>query len=88
MIAVDVIAKENGYYIENFKDLKKVNAAIVNGEKVAFVGDKFPKLQETDSIIKVHGIKDAHHVSACVLIKDGSYDVPDIPYVVFRKILF
>jgi len=48
--AVEMLAKDNGWLIEPFALIKKVNSAIVNGEKVMIYSDAVLDLEPTDHI--------------------------------------
>jgi len=86
VISIDMVAKECGCFIENVKDLKKVSAALVNGEKVCFVIDKDAKTIPKLEIYAKRCIKAAGKPDAFVYITDKDIGtLPDKPYVILRR---
>jgi len=83
VISLDVIAKDYGYYIENAGDLKRVSAALVNGENVQFILDEDV---EQISLLKDY-IKDYDdsEVDAFVYLTDKEIKKPsEKPYIILR----
>ncbi|QSZ28086.1 cobalt-precorrin 5A hydrolase [Aceticella autotrophica] len=83
LIAIDVIAKEKGYYIENFEAVKKINSALVNGDKVVFIIDKEEKKFFND-IPCIELSNDTGNASACVYVTAKNIKPAKIPFVILR----
>lgn len=84
---IDVLAKKLGLYIDNFIDLKRVSACLVNGEKVAIsMGMDFPreKLAHLPGITEVVSNVIPEDAKGCVFVTDEKVSPPPVPYVILR----
>ncbi|WP_273702687.1 cobalt-precorrin 5A hydrolase [Thermoanaerobacter sp. A7A] len=83
VISLDVIAKDYGYQIENIEDLKKVSAALVNGENVRFVFDE--DVEEIPLLKDYVKNDDDGEVDAFVYVTDKEIKkLLEKPYVILR----
>lgn len=81
--AIDVIARDYGYYIENIADLKRVNSALANGKRVAVMAtEEIEKIPELKDYIKNGNEEEAE---ALVYITDRDIKKPlGKPYVILK----
>lgn len=85
--SIDVLAKKLGLYIDNFSDLPKVSACLVNGEKLALSVEKGFPYEKLAHLIKRSEVfshdlpKDAE---AAVFVTDEEILPPPVPYVILR----
>jgi len=81
--AIDIIARDFKYYIENEKDLKKISSALVNGENVRFIFEEQSKLIKK---LEKHINNDFNdNADAFVYITEKEIDVIDNkPFIILR----